>query len=86
MEFDVHVAVIERQRGIPTPAIKNIGRIVQYPTGIHAYRVRSGIGHTFDSANDALAHLVRVVGTSFEEIATAFDAREQLMRKRIARL
>lgn len=86
LEFDVHVAVMERQRGIPTPAIKNIGRIVQYPTGIHAYRVRSGIGHTFDSAKDAIAHLVRVVGTNFEEIAAAFDAREHLIRKRIARL
>ena len=86
MEFDVHVAVMERQRGIPMPALKNIGRIVQYPEGIHAYRVRSGIGHTFDSAKDAIAHLVRVVGTSFEEIAAVFEQRDQLMRKRIARL
>lgn len=86
MEYDVHVAVIERHRGVPTPVLKNIGRIVQYPEGIHAYRVRSGIGHTFQSARDAIAHLVRVVGTSFDEIATAFDEREQMMRKRIARL
>ena len=65
---------------------KNIGRIVQYPEGIHAYRVRSGIGHTFQSAKDAIAHLARVVGTNFAEIADAFEQREQLMRKRIARL
>lgn len=86
MEFDVHVAVIERQKGIPTPVLKNIGRIVQYPGGIHAYRVRSAIGHTFQTARDAITHLVRVVGTNFEEMSKAFDAREQLMRKRIARL
>ncbi|HEY9783289.1 MAG TPA: hypothetical protein V6D09_24520, partial [Leptolyngbyaceae cyanobacterium] len=72
--------------GVPTPVLKNIGRIVQHPEGIHAYRVRSGIGHTFDSAKDAIAHLVRVVGTSFEEIAQACEQRDQLMRKRIARL
>ena len=86
MEYDVHVCAVERQRGIPTPALKNIGRIVQYPDGIHAYRVRSGIGHTFQSAKDAIAHLARVVGTNFTEIADAFEQREQMMRKRIARL
>lgn len=86
IEYDVHVCAIERQRGIPTPVLKNIGRIVQYPEGIHAYRVRSGIGHTFQSAKDAIAHLARVAGINFAEIADAFEQREQLMRKRIARL
>ncbi len=86
MEFDVHVAAIERQKGVPTPVLKNIGRLVQHSDGIYTYRVRSGIARTFNTTRDALAYLVQVVGTSFEEIAQAFEQRDQLMRKRIARL
>jgi hypothetical protein len=86
MEFDVHVAAIERQKGVPTPVLKNIGRLVQHSDGIYTYRVRSGIARTFNTTRDALAYLVQVVGTSFEEIAAAFEQRDQLMRKRVARL
>ncbi len=86
MEFDVHVAAIERQKGLPTPVLKNIGRLVQHSDGIYTYRVRSGIARTFNTTRDALAYLVQVVGTSFEEIAAAFEQRDQLMRTRIARL
>lgn len=86
MEFDVHVAAIERQKGLPTPVLKNIGRLVQHSDGIYTYRVRSGIARTFNTTRDALAYLVQVVGTNFQEIAQACDQRDQLMRKRIARL
>ncbi len=86
MEFDVHVTAIERQKGVPTPALKNIGRLVQHGDGIYTYRVTSGIARTFQTTRDAIAYLVKVVGTSFEEIAQACEQRDQLMRKRIARL
>jgi hypothetical protein len=86
MEFDVHVAAIERQKGLPTPVLKNIGRLVQHSDGIYTYRVRSKFARTFNTTRDALAYLVQVVGTSFEEIAAACEQRDQLMRKRVARL
>lgn len=71
LEYYVHVWGYQNQRGIPTLLMKNIGRLVQYPDGIYAYTVRSGIGRTFSSTTDAIAYLVRVVGTSFSEIAQA---------------
>ena len=86
MEFDVHVAAIERQKGVLTPVLKNIGRLVQHSDGIHTYRVRSRNTRTFNTTRDALAYLVQVVGTNFQEIAQACEQRDQLMRKRIARL
>lgn len=86
MEYEVHVWRQERVRGIPTLTMHNIGRIVQMPAAIYAYTGRSGVARNFPTARDAIAYLVRVVGTSFEEIAEAFNQNEQLMRRRIARL
>lgn len=80
LEYYVHVWGYQRIRGIPTVLMKNIGRLVQYPDGIYAYTVASGIGRTFSSTTDAIAYLVRVVGTSFREIAQAFQARELTLK------
>lgn len=80
LEYYVHAWGYQNQRGIPTLLQKNIGRLVQHPDGIYAYRVRSGIGRTFSSTNDAIAYLVRTVGTSFSEIAQAFEARQLTLK------
>lgn len=50
---------------------ENIGRIVEHPQGIYTYRVRSGTARIFESVQDAIAFLVQVVGTNFDEIAAA---------------
>lgn len=50
----------------------NIGRIVEHPEGIYTYRIRSGVARVFESVRDALAYLVQVVGTSFDECAAAY--------------
>lgn len=86
MEYNVLVWRQERVRGIPALTMHNIGRIVHMPNGIYTYRVRSGIARTFETTRDAIAYLVRVVGTTFEEIANAYTENEQVMRRRIARL
>jgi hypothetical protein len=85
-EYNVWAWGYKNERGVPRIIQKHLGRLVQHTDGIYTYRVTSGIARTFQTSRDAIAYLVRVVGTSFEEIGAAFDAREQLMRQRIARL
>ncbi len=85
-EYNVWAWGYKNERGVPRIIQKHLGRLVQHPDGIYTYRVASGIARTFSTTRDAIAYLVRVVGTSFEEIQRAFEQRDQLMRKRIARL
>ena len=86
-EYNVHAWGYKNQRGGErTLTQTNIGRLVQYPDGIRAYRVRlSATGHTFETTRDAIAYLVQVVGTSFEEIAAAYEER-MAFQKKVARL
>ena len=85
-EYNVWAWGYKNERGVPRIMQRHLGRIVQHTDGIYTYRVTSGIARTFETTKDAIAYLVKVVGTSFEEIQQAFDERDQLMRKRIARL
>lgn len=50
----------------------NIGRIVEHPEGIYTYRIRSGVARVFETVQEALAYLIQVVGTSFDECAAAY--------------
>lgn len=86
LEYYVRAWGYENRRGVRSLVQKNIGRLVQCSDGIHAYRVRSGVGHTFETTHDALAYLVRIVGTSFKEIAQAYELHENLVTKRISKL
>ena len=84
-EYEVWGWGYKNERGVPRIMQKHLGRIVQHTDGIYTYRVTSGIARTFQTTKDAIAYLVRVVGTSFEEIQQAFEQREEF-KKRVARL
>lgn len=76
VEYDVNVRRVTNQRQSSGefwrhPVLQNIGRIVEHPQGIYTYRIRSGVGRVFESVQQAIAYLVQVVGTSFDEIADA---------------
>lgn len=85
LEYYVHAWGYQNIRGVRSLVQKNIGRIVQMSDGIYTYRVNSGIARTFETCADAIAYLVQVVGTSFEEIAAAYEER-MVFQKRVARL
>jgi hypothetical protein len=85
IEYEVWGWGYKNERGIPRIIQKHLGRIVQHTDGIYTYRVTSGIARTFQTTKDAISYLVRVVGTSFEEIAAAFAQREEF-KKRLERM
>ena len=84
-EYNVWCWGYKNERGVPRIIQKHLGRLVQHTDGIYTYRVTSGIARTFQTTKDAIAYLVKVVGTSFEEIQQAFEQREEF-KKRVARL
>lgn len=76
VEYDVNVRRVTNERQSSGefwrhPVLQNIGRIVEHPQGIYTYRIRSGVARVFESVQQAIAYLVQVVGTSFDEIADA---------------
>lgn len=77
-EFYVFAHVILRQNGVPTPTTKSIGRLLEGMNSIEAYRPRSGVSRTFTTTLDAIKYLVSGSGYSLKEIASAFDAWDEL--------
>lgn len=70
IEYEVYINVVERIRGVPTPRLKNIGRIVQAKDGICAYRLRPGIERIFQSTQLAIRYLAGVAGVPLIRSAT----------------
>lgn len=77
-EFYVFAHVISRHKGIPTPTIKSIGRLLEGVNSIEAYLHRSGVSRAFTTTLDAVKYLVSGAGYSLKEIAEAFDAWDEL--------
>lgn len=77
-EFYIFARVISRQKGIPTPTIKSIGRLLEGVNSIEAYLPRSGVSRSFTTTLDAIKYLVSGSGYSLKEIAQAFDAWDEL--------
>lgn len=77
-EYYIFVHAISRVNGVPTPTQKSIGRLLEGVNSIEAYRPRSGVSRCFTTTLDAIKYLVSGSGYSLKEIASAFDAWDEL--------
>ncbi|HEY9781837.1 MAG TPA: hypothetical protein V6D09_17070 [Leptolyngbyaceae cyanobacterium] len=86
LEYFVRAHVIVRVKGVPTPQIKTLGRLIETGKGICAYANFSSIARYFPDNESAIRYLAGVASTSLNQIAEAFEQHEHLMKKRVARL